>query len=371
MLPAVGLHGHIRNNNIKSGLLLAGFVVQVAVLWLAVTLLPAGFGSYLAKIRLTVDLMHEPTQGEVYAMVFQEWMTVAYYYAYVPLCAIVLWFAYAYMSHRQLIRAGTGAEPVSRLSEPKLYATVENLTIARGLPMPQIEIIESDALNAYAAGLGPESATIAVTRGLLNTLNDAELEAVLAHEVMHIRNRDVRLMMVATIFAGALSYGGDVMRRQVSWKSPVARTALIGDFMIIVVTVIVGWMAGFFAVLSRLALSRSREFLADAGAVELTKDPDALISALRRIEGHDQIEGLPASMQAMMISSRIEGLFSTHPSTESRIEALQTYAGARRDIPSVEMPARRAVPKTPDVATLNGARPFGRRVRPPESAGIR
>src|SRR6185436_20785579 len=169
MLPAAGLYGHIRNNNIKSALLLAGFVVQVAVLWLAVTLAPAGLGSYLAKIRLTIDTMHEPTQAEVYALVFQQWMRLAYYYAYLPAAAMLVWFTYAYLSHRQLIRAATGAQPVSRLAEPKLYSMVENLTIARGLPMPQVEIIETSALNAYAAGLEPESATIVVTRGLLNT----------------------------------------------------------------------------------------------------------------------------------------------------------------------------------------------------------
>jgi heat shock protein HtpX len=377
MLPAAGLYGHIRNNNIKSALLLAGFIVQVAVLWLAVTLLPAGFGSYLAKIRLTVDLMHEPTQAEIYAMLFRQWMILAYYYAYLPVCAIVVWFTYAYFSHRHLIRAATGAEPVSRLAEPRLYAIVENLTIARGLPMPRVEIIETGALNAYAAGLAPESATVAVTRGLLNTLNDAELEAVLAHEVTHIRNGDVRLMMVATIFAGALAYGGEAMGRQISLRSPIARTALLGNFMIVIVAVAVAWMAGFFAVLSRLALSRSREYLADAGAVELTKDPDALISALLRIEGHDEIEGLPVSMRAMMISSHIEGLLSTHPSTESRIAALQTFAGGkssvmqRTDRPVRVEPAVGLARATAEAVSPAGPRPFGRRVRPPENASVR
>jgi heat shock protein HtpX len=377
MLPAAGLYGHIRNNNIKSVLLLVGFVVQVGVLWLAVTLAPAGLGSYLMKIRMTIDLNHEPTQNEIYAALFQQWMILAYYYAYVPVIAIVVWFAYAYMSHRELIRAATGAQPISRLTESKLYNLVENLAIASGLPMPRVEIIETNALNAYAAGLGPERATVAVTRGLLNTLSDAELEAVLAHEITHIRNRDVRLMMVATIFAGALTYGGEMMRRQISFKSPLARTAAIGDFMLLIVAVCMASMAGVFAMLSRLALSRSREYLADAGAVELTKDPDALISALQRIEGHDEIEGLPTSMRAMMISSHIEGLLSTHPSTESRIAALQTFAGGTSSLtPRAERPARgvsavgiaRATAEAPSPA---GPRPFGRRVRPPENVSVR
>src|SRR5882672_893207 len=116
-MRAVGLYGHIRNNNIKSGLLLAGFVVQVGVLWLGITLAPAGLGSFLMKIRMTIDLNHEPTQTEVYAAVFQQWMIVAFYYAYLPISAMVLWFTYAYFSHQQLIRAATGAEPISRLTE--------------------------------------------------------------------------------------------------------------------------------------------------------------------------------------------------------------------------------------------------------------
>src|SRR5262249_28898639 len=149
----------------------------------------------------------------------------------------------------------------------------------------------------------------------------------------HIRNRDVRLMLVATIFAGALSYGGEMMRRQVSYDSPLARTAMIGDVMFFIAAVIMASAAGFFGVISRFALSRSREYLADAGSVELTKDPDALISALRRIESHDEIPGLPTSMQAMMISSHLEGLYATHPSTESRVAALEAYAGGRRSIP--------------------------------------
>ncbi len=369
MLRAAGLHGHIRNNNIKSVLLLAGFVVQVAAMWLAITLVPAALGSYFTRIRLTLDLNHEPSRAQVYDAIVQQWMTVAYHYAWVPIVAIMVWFAYAYVSHRELVRAATRAQPVSRLTEFKLYNLVENLAIARGLPMPRVEIMETNALNAYAAGLGPESATVAVTRGLLNTLSDAELEAVLAHEITHIRNRDVRLMMVATIFAGALTYGGEMMRRQASFGGVVGRVALLGDIALLIAAVCMASVAGFFSVLTRFALSRSREYLADAGAVELTKDADALISALQRIEGHDEIEGLPRSMQAMMISSRIEGLFATHPSTESRIAALQTFAGGH----TLVMP--RAVKPVREVPVVNAGRgvaeaatrSFGRRVRPPES----
>ena len=374
MLSAAGLYGHIRNNNIKSALLLAGFVVQVGVLWLGVTLAPAAFGSRLLAIRLTVDMGHEPTQAEIYAAVLQQWMIVACDYAYLPVTAIVLWFAYAYISHRQLIRAATGAQPISRVAEFRLYNLVENLTISRGLPMPQVEIIETNALNAYAAGLDPDSATIAVTRGLLYTLSDAELEAVLAHEITHIRNYDVRLMLVATIFAGALAYGGEMMRRQVSHKSALGRVALLGDFMILIVAVVMASVAGASGIMSRFALSRSREYLADAGAVELTKDPEALISALQRIAGHDEIEGLPVTMRAMMISSQIDGLFATHPSTESRIAVLKTFAYERNGSPQrVEKPVREERPVRPATEAVQpvGPRPFGKRVRPPENMVVR
>ena len=179
---------------------------------------------------------------------------------------------------------------------------------------------------------GRTSASVAVTRGLLQTLSRDELEAVLAHEMAHIRNRDVRLMVVAVVFVGILAFGAQILTRSL-WDRP--RDGRAGqplgavDFALFAVAALLASIASLFSVLTKLAISRTREFVADAGAVALTKNPDALISALRRIAGHEEIAGLPAALQAMMISSRLDGLWSTHPSVDQRVAALETFAGGR------------------------------------------
>ena len=224
------------------------------------------------------------------------------------------------------------------------------------MPMPRVEIMEIPALNAYASGLSPKSASIAVTRGLIEALNDDELEAVLAHELTHVRNRDVRLMVVATIFVGMLSVISYMMLNGAA--KTVGRASNAGGVgaVVIVAAVVIAAIAGFFGVLTRFAISRSREYMADAGSAELTKNPEALIAALRKISGHDEIEGLPPSMQAMMISASVEGLFATHPTVEARIDALERYAGA--------LPAqapRREPRARPQSAPQPSAPSFGRR----------
>jgi len=363
MLPATGLYGHIRNNNIKSALLLFGFVVLVGVLWMAGTLVWAVLADKFQGIIIRLETFRDPSEAELVALTLDHWLERAAKYAFVPVIAVAGWFGFAFVAHRNLIRNATGAHGVSRMLEPKLYNLIENLTIQVGLPMPKVEIIESPAFNAYATGLAPGDSTVAVTRGLLETLNDDELEAVLAHEITHIRNRDVRLMVIARIFVGILSYASQMMRRQTSANGAIGRSVAGAEVTIVIVAAVLTAIAGLFGLLTHFALSRSRELLADAGAVELTKNPDALIAALRRIQENDKIEGLPPLMQAMMISSRLEGLFATHPSVEDRVAALQRYAGGRRAV--VRNPMRK--PETASVAVglapalAPGARVFGKR----------
>ncbi len=220
----------------------------------------------------------------------------------------------------------TGAKGVTRTEAPKLYNVLENLCISRGLPMPALQIIETPALNAYASGLREGQYLIAVTRGLVDTLADDELEAVLAHELTHIRNRDTQLMVIAIIFAGIFAFFGDMIirgwdfpygwsptpRRQRSpWETQDSSQSSGGwttggddrgdrssggadaaaaaeappswRSLIAVAIILITWGV---STLIRFALSRSREFLADAGSAELTKNPDALVRALRKIENH-------------------------------------------------------------------------------------
>lgn len=331
MLPTVGLYGHIRRNNIRTSMLLAGFVVLVGIMWAAVTLTFAAIGSQfdIVGLRIAAEI-GEPTNRDLMLIVAERWSRIAVTYAYVPGVLVIVWFAIAWVFYGQMIRSATGAEPVSRIDHPKLYNMVENLAITAGLPVPRIEIMETDALNAYAAGLTPSTATVAVTRGLLDRLADDELEAVLAHEMTHIRNYDVRVMVVASIFVGVLGFVSALMWRHATDGRGIARAGNGAGIVAVIIAVAVAAIASFFGTLTRLAISRSREYMADAGAVELTKNPDAMIRALQRIAGHDEIEDLPEEMQAMMISSRFDGLFSTHPVTEDRIAALEAYAGGRR-----------------------------------------
>jgi heat shock protein HtpX len=220
--------------------------------------------------------------------------------------------------------------------------------------MPALQIIETPALNAYASGLREGQYVIAVTRGLVDTLAPDELEAVLAHELTHIRNRDAQLMVVAVIFAGIIAFLGNVLIRMwdfpYGWsptprrqRSPTGRTtggggrsrdgggAAILAIVLAIAVIVISWG---ISTLIRFALSRSREFLADAGAAELTKNPDALVRALRKIEGNARFD-VPSRLEAFFIENpvagRLTGLLATHPPIPARIEAMQRYAGAAQE----------------------------------------
>src|SRR5262249_14499427 len=201
--------------------------------------------------------------------------------------------------------AVTGGRDVTRAEEPRLYNLLENLCISRGIPMPRFKVIDSDALNAFASGMNEKQYSITVTTGLIDRLDDAEMEAVLGHELTHIRNGDVRMMVIAVVIAGAISffaelffrlwfYSGSGFRSRRSESSD-DRGRGGGGFAIIIAVVLIA-VAWILSLLIRFALSRSREFLADAGSVELTKKPDAMISALRKIEGRGELPGATSAV---------------------------------------------------------------------------
>jgi heat shock protein HtpX len=348
MFQAYGLYGHIQANRIRSVLLLAGFVALLHALLFSVLLIGSAFlgGTF-----------EEIVSGAV-GQFSRSWP--------IAMLGALAWFVIAYFAHQTLIGMATGAKGVSRTEAPKLYNTLENLCVSRGLPMPALQIIDSPALNAYASGLREGQYYVAVTRGLVDTLTDDELEAVLAHELTHIRNRDTQLMVVAVIFAGIFAFFGDMVIR--GWDFPYgwaprprvpgpwgqsdgttwggssdsrdsesrsgggrSNSGAAGALLAIVVAVAIILITWGVSTLIRLALSRSREFLADAGSAELTKNPDALIRALHKIEANATLE-VPSRMEAFFIENpvaeRVSGLFSTHPSVAARVEALRRYAGA-------------------------------------------
>ena len=349
MFQAYGLYGHIQANRLRSALLLAGFVVLLHALLFSLLLIWSAFlGGTFEEI--VAGALRQFGRSWPIAMI-----------------AALAWFAIAYFAHQTLIGMATGARGVTRAEAPKLYNVLENLCISRGLPMPALQIMETPALNAYAAGLREGRYVVAVTRGLIDTLAEDELEAVLAHELTHIRNRDTQLMVVAVIFAGIFAFFGDLIIRgwdfPYGWaraprrkgpgahRRPAARSREPDDdgggprsssggggaILAIVLAIAIILITWGVSTLIRLALSRSREFLADAGSAELTKNPDALIRALRKIESHASFD-VPSRMEAFFIENpvaeRVSGVFATHPSIDDRVEALRRYAGASATLPA-------------------------------------
>ncbi len=250
------------------------------------------------------------------------------------LAVTAVWFAIAWFANTAIIDAVTGARPVTRKDAPELYNLLENLAVSRGLKTPSLHIIDTPALNAFASGVHEGQYAVTVTTGLLATLDRDELEAVLAHELTHIISRDVRTMVIASVFAGVITLAAQIVFRAIMWGGIGGgrRDGKRGGGIFIVVALAAAAIGYLLAIVIRMALSRSREFVADAGAVDLTKNPDAMISALRKISGQSALEA-PESVRGMFIdngpSTAAFGLFDTHPPIEKRIAALVRYAGGR------------------------------------------
>ncbi|MBS0530612.1 MAG: M48 family metallopeptidase, partial [Proteobacteria bacterium] len=260
--------------------------------------------------------------------------------------ASALWIVIAYFFNQSIIDAVTGGRDVSRKEQPRLYNLLENLCISRGIPMPKLKIIDTDALNAFASGLNRRQYSVTVTTGLMKELNDREMEAVLGHELTHIRNGDVQLMVIAVIIAGVVGFVAELFFRGLfntstnfgggSWRPSRSSSSSSSDskgggaIVVLILAAALIALAWFLSLVVRLALSRSRELMADAGSVELTKDPDAMISALRKIENRGELPGATSAVMEMCVDNPREGfadLFATHPSVDARVRALVTYAG--------------------------------------------
>ncbi len=328
-MAAYGLYSHIQSNRRRSIALLIGLFFLVYVLVYAGALVAAG-------LSVDADL---PTLMQL------AWVDLV---AATPFATAgtALWVVIAYYFHQNLIDTVTGAREVQRADEPRLYGILENLCISRGIPTPKLRIMDSDALNAFATGMNAKQYSITVTTGLLKTLDDAEIESVLGHELTHIRNGDVRMMIVAVIIAGGVSFFVELIFRLWFYNGLGFRGGRSGErrgagaaILIAIGLLVVAYVLSFVI---RLALSRSREFLADAGSVELTKNPDAMISALRKIEGRGELPGATSAVMDMCIDNPRAGfgeLFDTHPSVDSRVAALIKFAGGRDPGP-LELPAQ-------------------------------
>jgi heat shock protein HtpX len=335
-MAAYGLYTHIAANKTRSMLLLAGLFVLVYVMVYA--------GALIAEVMT----YGSGAPADYYLAAAARDLIKAFPFA---TGGALLWIVIAYFFHQKIVDAVTGGEDVTRQQQPRLYNLLENLCISRGIPMPKLKIIESDALNAFATGLNQRQYAVTVTTGLLDALNDQEIEAVLGHELTHIRNGDVQMMVIAVIIAGVVGFFAELFFRSFtnfgyyggygrgSWSSSSSDNSSSSDskkssgggaVIVIIIAVALIALAWLLSQMVRLALSRSREYLADAGSVELTKDPDAMISALRKIENRGELPGATSAVMELCLDNPRQGfsdLFATHPSVDARVQALVKFAG--------------------------------------------
>jgi heat shock protein HtpX len=308
----VGLHTQIWKNNIKSVVLLVLFPTVIFLLvWLFLYFISEQTGQrfyYTSQTFLRLI----------------PWVSIA----------VFLWFIIAYFSHSGMIKKATGSVPLERLENKRVYNLVENLCISSGMRMPKINLIEDDSLNAFASGIDTSSFTVSLSRGMINKLNDEELEAVIAHELTHIKNRDVRLLIVSIIFVGIFAFVTEALMRTIRFGGSGRGKK---DGKIVLIALLLAAAGYLLSSLFRFALSKKREYMADAGSAEMTKNPLALASALEKISLDSRIEAVERrDVAQLFIDNPIEtkknnssfsfsSVFSTHPPIENRIEILKQF----------------------------------------------
>lgn len=257
------------------------------------------------------------------------------------IAGVLIWFLIAYFANTSIINASTGSRPLERKENKRVYNLVENLCMSQGMKMPKINVIEDDSLNAYASGINNKTYTLSLSRGIINKLEDDELEAVIGHELTHIRNKDVRLLIVSIVFVGIFAMIAQIAMRSVYFSSFTRsnrdeKGGGNGTIVIIILALVVAAIGYFFSIMMRFAISRQREYMADAGSAEMTKNPRALASALRKIAFDPNIEAVEREdvaqlfienpgKQSRSALSGISGLFATHPPIEKRIQVLEQF----------------------------------------------
>jgi heat shock protein HtpX len=308
----IGLQSQIWKNNTRSVLLLLMFpLVFFLLTWLFF------FFMSVQKADYTTEMVNKEFLFTI------PWITIG----------VIIWFTIAWFSHSAMIRKATDSRPLQRNENRRVYNLVENLSISAGMTMPAINIIEDDSLNAFASGIDSKSYTVSLSRGIIDKLNDEELEAVIAHELTHIRNRDVRLLIISIVFVGIFAFVSEALLRSMRFGSMGKGKKGGAGILIALVLAIVGY---FLASLFRFAISRKREYMADAGSAELTKRPYALASALRKISADPTIEAVKRKDVAQLFienpgvkkdkkSFSFGILFATHPPIEKRIKVLEQF----------------------------------------------
>lgn len=238
---------------------------------------------------------------------------------------------FSYYSGDRVALATSGAHPVSKEDNPYLYRIVENLSIANGLPMPKVHIIDDAAINAFATGRSPEHASIAVTTGAIEKLENEELEGVIAHELSHVKNYDIRFMMLTAVLVGAVSILANFFLRSSRWFGSRRGSREGGEArgIAMIIGIVLAVLSPIVAELIKLAVSRKREFLADASGALATRYPEGLARALEKIAAENQPLATASSATAHLYfanpfrAAGLKSIFSTHPPIEERVKRLR------------------------------------------------
>ena len=329
----VGIQSQISRNNMKSMLLLISFpLILLGMTWVFLAIINYFSTGYYDQAGYFVNQLDAGSVNWTFTKIMPF-----------IIGGVAIWFAIAYFSNTKMIQRATGAQPLMRRENPRVYNIVENLCMSCGMDMPKVNVIDDPQLNAFASGIDKNSYTVTVTTGLLNRLNDNELAGVLGHELTHIRNRDTRLLITSVIFVGIISTVLTLVVRMMynrMWFGGFSSSRNgkngLSVMMIMIIGAICAGIAYLFVSLTRFAISRKREFMADAGGAELCGDPMALASALRKISDNPGLGGIERDDIAQMyiihpkkmahgLMEFISGLFATHPSTEERIRILEQF----------------------------------------------
>ncbi len=316
----VGLHRQIQRNNTNSFLLLLAFpALLMGIFYIIIYFIAKDNASEYPDENYPVSIDHN-----------SMFLTILPFI----LVGVGIWFLIAWAGHAAFIRLATGAKPLERKENKRIYNLVENLCISQGMKMPMINIIEDDSLNAFASGIDERSYSVTLSRGIINKLNDEELEGVIAHELSHIRNRDVRVLIISIIFVGIFAFLAEMAFRSLRFTGGGNKKGK-GGGAVILIAIVVTAIAYLISILLRFGISRKREYLADAGAAEMTKKPYALASALKKISSDPYIEAVENRDVAQLFidnptpsthkSASWDNMFASHPPIQKRIELLEQF----------------------------------------------
>jgi heat shock protein HtpX len=303
----IGLHQQISRNNRNSVLLLIAFPALLLAMFYV-------FFYFVDKQDMELANLHF-----LQALPF-------------VLVGVSIWFLIAYAGHSTFIRLATGSKPLERMENKRVYNLVENLCIQEGMTMPAVYVIEDDSLNAFASGINQKTYAVSLSRGIIDKLDDDELEGVIAHELTHIKNRDVRLLIISIIFVGIFAFLAEMALRSIRFAGGGSKKKDGGGYIVLIAIAITA-VCYLISLFLRFGISRSREYLADAGAAEMTKKPYALANALRKVDGDPLIEAVTRSDVAQLFidnpqtekKSFFAGVFATHPPIKKRIELLEQF----------------------------------------------